>query len=127
MNIFMYTPDLKKDNKERECLDNVLVGRWNNEKMKNKLDYINDESYKKKNTENDEIILKFFKIIFSELDINKINDVNTKDSLNENTEIDFNIKDSLENTENDEMLLEILKETFSEIDLKKIVEFYNTI
>ena len=105
----MYTPDLKKDNKERECLDNVLVGRWNNEKMKNKLDYINDESYKKKNTENDEIILKFFKIIFSELDINKINDVNTKDSLNENTEIDFNIKDSLENTENDEMLLEILK------------------
>ena len=95
--------------------------------MKNKLDYINDESYKKKNTENDEIILKFFKRIFSELDINKINDVNTKDSLNENTEIDFNIKDSLENTENDEMLLEILKETFSEIDLKKIVEFYNTI
>ena len=127
MNIFMYTPDLKKDNKERECLDNVFVGRWNNEKMKNKLDYINDESYKKKNTENDEIILKFFKIIFSELYINKINDVNTKDSLNENTEIDFNIKDSLENTENDEMLLEILKETFSEIDLKKIVEFYNTI
>ena len=125
--LIMYTPHLKKNNKERECLDNVFVGRWNNEKMKNKLDYINDESYKKKNTENDEIILKFFKIIFSELDINKINDVNTKDSLNENTEIDFNIKDSLENTENDEMLLEILKETFSEIDLKKIVEFYNTI
>ena len=125
--LIMYTPDLKKDNKERECLDNVLIGRWNNEKMKNKLDYINDESYKKKNTENDEIILKFFKRIFSELDINKINDVNIKDSLNENTEIDFNIKDSLENTENDEMLLEILKETFSEIDLKKIVEFYNTL
>ena len=69
--LIMYTPDLKKDNKERECLDNVLIGRWNNEKMKNKLDYINDESYKKKNTE-DEIILKFFKRIFSELDINKI-------------------------------------------------------
>ena len=72
MNIFMYTPDLKKDNKERECLDNVLVGRWNNEKMKNKLDYINDESYKKKNTENDEMLLEILKETFSEIDLKKI-------------------------------------------------------
>ena len=126
--LIMYTPTLlRKDNEERECLENVLVGIWNNENMKNKLNNINDETYKKKNHKNDEIILKFFKAIFSELDINKINGVNTKDSLNENDEIDFNIKESLENSENDEMLLEILRETFSEIELKKIVEFYKSL
>ena len=85
--LIMYTPNLRKDNEERECLVDVLVGIWNNENMKNKLYNINDESYKKKNHENDEIILKFFKSIFSELDINKINGVNTKDSLNENDEM----------------------------------------
>ena len=125
--LIMYTPHLKKDNEERECLENVLIGRWNNAEMENRLNNINDETYKKKNHKNDEIILKFFKAIFSELDINKINGVNTKNSLNENDEIDFNIKESLENSENDEMLLEILRETFSEIELKKIVEFYKSL
>ena len=62
----------RKNNKERECLDNVFVGRWNNEKMKNKLDYINDESYKKKNTENDEMLLEILKETFSEIDLKKI-------------------------------------------------------
>ena len=38
--IIRHIPHLKKDNKERECLVDVLVGRWNNEKMKYKLDNI---------------------------------------------------------------------------------------
>ena len=40
MNIFISTPDLNKDNKERECLDNVLVGIWNNKEIENRLERI---------------------------------------------------------------------------------------
>ena len=38
--LIMYTPNLKKDSEERECLDNVLVGIWNNKEIENRLERI---------------------------------------------------------------------------------------
>lgn len=51
MKIYNYinrnTPHLKKDNEEREGLANVLIGKWNNEKMEYKLDNILVFNFKK--------------------------------------------------------------------------------
>ena len=88
-------PCMKIDNSDREYID-VLIGKWNNEDMINKLKCIevisvpqnmsrflivniNDNSYEEDNTEIDYddmlIIIDFFKSFYSEVTLKKIGEI----------------------------------------------------
>ena len=88
-------PCMKIDNSDREYID-VLIGKWNNEDMINKLKRIevisvpqnmsrfiivniDDDSYEEENTEIDHddmlIIIDFFKEFFSEVTLKKIGEI----------------------------------------------------